>query len=195
MTSGVGETRFVERFGRTERLMHGFLMLSFLGLALTGMPLLFAGAPWAGRLARLFGGIAAANILHRLFAVILIAVFLTHLTRLIRRVVVRKDYSIFWGPTSLVPQPSDLADIAQHFAWFVGRGARPKFDRYTYWEKFDYWAVFWGMAIIGGSGVMLWFPEFFARFVPGSLFNIAMLVHGEEALLALELSPEEGTGE
>ena len=184
-TAAQTSTGYVQRFGRTERLMHGFLMLSFLGLALTGMPLLFAGAPWAARVAQLFGGVVAAGILHRVFAVILIVVFATHLYRLLRRVIVEKDYSIFWGPTSLVPQPRDVSDILQHFAWFVGRGPRPLFDRYTYWEKFDYWAVFWGMGIIGGSGLMLWFPEAFARIVPGWMFNIAMLVHGEEALLAV----------
>ena len=71
------------------------------------------------------------------------------------------------------------------FTWFVGKGTRPAFDRWTYWEKFDYWAVFWGMFIIGGSGLLLWFPVFFAKFLPGWMFNIAALVHGEEALLAV----------
>lgn len=75
--------------------------------------------------------------------------------------------------------------MLRHMRWFVGRGRRPTFDRYTYWEKFDYWAVFWGMAIIGGSGAMLWFPVLFSHVVPGWLFNIALLVHGEEALLAV----------
>jgi cytochrome b subunit of formate dehydrogenase len=67
----------------------------------------------------------------------------------------------------------------------VGLGPRPRFDRYSYWEKFDYWAVFWGMAIIGTSGLMLWFPAFFARFLPGWIFNIALVIHGEEALMAM----------
>jgi hypothetical protein len=70
------------------------------------------------------------------------------------------------------------------FNWFFGRGPRPALDRWTYWEKFDYWAVFWGMAIIGGSGMMLSFPEATASVVPGWIFNIATLVHGEEAILA-----------
>ena len=111
--------------------------------------------------------------------------FLGHAGRLVRRVAVRKDYSIFWGPTSMVPQPRDLTEMLQHVRWFLGYGQRPVFDRYTYWEKFDYWGVFWGMAIIGGSGLMLWFPEVFARVLPGWVFNIALLVHGEEALLAV----------
>jgi cytochrome b subunit of formate dehydrogenase len=85
----------------------------------------------------------------------------------------------------MVPQPNDVRELIAHLRWFVGQGPRPRFGRFTYWEKFDYWAVFWGMAIIGTSGLLLWFPEFFARFVPGGLFNIALLIHGEEALLAV----------
>ena len=173
------------RFDRLDRTLHGFLMLSFLGLSATGMPVLFSAAPWASAMAALFGGFAAAHVLHRVFATILIAVFLTHVARLVIRVAVHKDYGIFWGPGSMVPQPSDLRDMYQQFRWFFGRGPKPVFDRFTYWEKFDYWAVFWGMGIIGGSGLMLWFPVLFAHIVPGWVFNIALLVHGEEALLAV----------
>jgi cytochrome b subunit of formate dehydrogenase len=184
-TEAAAGRQHVQRFDRIDRTLHGFLMLSFLGLAATGMPLLFSDAPWASRLAHLLGGFTVTHRLHRLFATIMIAVFATHVGRLLNRVVVGKDYSIFWGPTSMVPQPRDLLELYQHLKWFVHLGERPKFDRYTYWEKFDYWAVFWGMGIIGGSGLMLWFPEFFARFLPGWVFNIALLVHGEEALLAV----------
>ena len=62
---------------------------------------------------------------------------------------------------------------------------QPAFDRWIYWEKFDYFAVFWGVAIIGFSGLMLWFPEFFTRFLPGWLINIAQIIHSDEALLAV----------
>jgi cytochrome b subunit of formate dehydrogenase len=179
------ELRWVERFARTDRLLHGLLMISFLGLALTGMPLLFSAEPWAATLARMLGGFVVTSTLHRIFAVLLIAVFATHVGRLLHRVVIGGDYTVLWGPTSLVPQPRDVYELRDHLRWFLGRGQRPRFDRYTYWEKFDYWAVFWGMGIIGGSGLLLWFPGFFSRFVPGWVFNIALLVHGEEALLAV----------
>jgi cytochrome b subunit of formate dehydrogenase len=92
---------------------------------------------------------------------------------------------VLWGPDSMVPQPQDIIDIYRNFKYFIGIGPRPQFDRWTYWEKFDYWAVFWGMFIIGGSGLLLWFPVFFAKLLPGWMFNIASLVHGEEALLAV----------
>jgi cytochrome b subunit of formate dehydrogenase len=75
--------------------------------------------------------------------------------------------------------------MVAHIRWFVGLGPQPRFDHFTYWEKFDYWAVFWGMGIIGGSGLVLWFPELFAYILPGWMFNIATVVHGEEALLAV----------
>ena len=56
---------------------------------------------------------------------------------------------------------------------------------YTYWEKFDYFAVFWGVFIIGSTGLMLWFPEFFTRFLPGWSVNVATIIHSDEALLAV----------
>jgi cytochrome b subunit of formate dehydrogenase len=177
--------RYALRFGRDDRTLHGFLMFSFLGLALTGMPVLFSDAPWARTMARVLGGFTVTHAAHRVFAAIMIAVFVIHVGRLVARVALEKDSSIFWGPTSLVPQPKDLEDMYRHMRWFVGAGPRPAFDRYAYWEKFDYFAVFWGMAIIGGSGLLLWFPEAFARVLPGWVFNIALLVHGEEALLAV----------
>ena len=71
------------------------------------------------------------------------------------------------------------------FKWFFGTGPRPKFDRWTYWEKFDYWAPFWGVTIIGLSGLIMWLPGFFGAFLPGWIFNVAAIFHGEEAFLAV----------
>ncbi|MGE5144715.1 MAG: cytochrome C, partial [Acidobacteriota bacterium] len=92
--------------------------------------------------------------------------------------------SFFWGPTSMVPQGKDVRDVFQMFKWFFGLAPRPRFDRYSYMEKFDYWGVFWGVAIIGSSGLLLWFPAFFAKFLTGWVFNVATIIHSDEALLA-----------
>jgi cytochrome b subunit of formate dehydrogenase len=180
-----GDGGRIRRFDRYDRLMHGFLMFSFLGLAFTGMPLLFSHEAWSATLARALGGFEAAGTLHRFFALIMIAVFLSHVGRVCHRLFVKKELHILWGPASMVPQPRDFFELIGHLRWFVGAGPRPKFEHFTYWEKFDYWAVFWGMGIIGGSGLVLWLPEFFAHLMPGWVFNIAMVVHGEEALLAV----------
>jgi cytochrome b subunit of formate dehydrogenase len=173
------------RFHRTDRLLHGFLMFSFLGLAFTGLPLLFSHQEWAATLARFFGGFSIAGNIHRVCAVVMITVFVIHLSRIFRRLFGQKDLAVLWGPNSMVPQPRDFFEMVAHIRWFVGLGPQPRFDHFTYWEKFDYWAVFWGMGIIGGSGLVLWFPELFAYVLPGWMFNIATVVHGEEALLAV----------
>lgn len=179
-----GGTRY-QRFDIYNRLLHGALMFSFLGLAFTGMPLLFSDAPWASRLASLFGGGRGAGILHRVFASVMIVCFVTHVFRLMHRLYVKKELEVLWGPESMTPQPRDVVEMIAHLRWFLRLGPRPQFDHFTYWEKFDYWAVFWGMGVIGGSGLVLWFPELFAHVLPGSWFNIALLVHGEEGLLAV----------
>ncbi|HQR70599.1 MAG TPA: hypothetical protein PLE54_08350 [Burkholderiaceae bacterium] len=178
--------RYYRRFGPIERVMHALLMLTFIGCALTGVPLLFADHEWAGRLVTLMGGFKGAALTHRICAAIMTIVFVGHVLRVFTRAFLAEDWlAYFWGPYSLVPNLKDLQDIVGMFKWFLGKGPRPQFDRYTYWEKFDYWAVFWGMFIIGGSGFMLWFPGFFSEFLPGWVFNVAMIVHGEEALLAV----------
>jgi cytochrome b subunit of formate dehydrogenase len=176
--------RYFVRFDRFDRFLHVLMMVAFLGLAFTGLPLLFAEHRWASRLAHAIGGFRAAAVLHRISAAAMLLCFALHLGRVGRRLV-RRDWGVLWGPHSMVPRPKDLSDFIGHVRWFFGRGPRPRFDRFTYWEKFDYWAVFWGMAIIGGSGLVLWFPKLFARVLPGWLFNVALLVHGEEALLAV----------
>ena len=69
--------------------------------------------------------------------------------------------------------------------WFLGRGDRPRYGRWTYWEKFDYFAVFWGVAVIGMTGLILWFPTVFTRIMPGWAVNVATTIHSDEALLAV----------
>ncbi len=177
--------QFVRRFSRYDRASHVALMVSFLGLAATGMPLLFSSEAWAGTMARMLGGFRTAGLIHRGLALLLIAVFAAHLGKLAYRFFAQRDRSMLWGPTSMVPQPRDLTEMLQHFQYFLGKAPRPAFDHFTYWEKFDYWAVFWGMGVIGASGLLLWFPAFFSQFLPGWAFNVALLVHGEEALLAV----------
>jgi len=89
------------------------------------------------------------------------------------------------GPGGMVPGPQDLREFWQSVKWFLGRGKRPEYGRWTYWEKFDYFAVFWGVAVIGATGLLLWFPTFFTRLMPGWLLNVATIVHSDEALLAV----------
>ena len=178
--------KFYYRFDRIDRVMHSLLMITFVGCAITGIPPLFSDHAWAATLARMLGGFTGAALIHRVCAAIMIVVFVSHVARVFIAAVGRVGLlPTLWGPDSMVPQPQDAIDIWNQIRWFLGKGPRPQFGRWTYWEKFDYWAVFWGMFIIGGSGLILWFPTQFAAFMPGWIFNVATVVHGEEALLAV----------
>jgi len=180
----LGERKYFRRFAGLWRLAHLTGALAIMLLVLTGTTVLYADSFWAPTVVTLLGGPATAAFLHRIGAVMFMAVFFGHLTYFAFRI--GRNWRTFkwFGPDSLVPNWQDLRDAAGMFRWFFGRGPRPLFDRWTYYEKFDYWAPFWGMFIIGVSGLMLWFPATTASFLPGWVFNVGTIVHGEEAFLA-----------
>jgi cytochrome b subunit of formate dehydrogenase len=180
-----GKERFFTRFTREQRTLHAVLFSTFLGLAATGLPLRFSQSFWARKFASGFGGFGAILFFHKLCAVVLTLAFLVHVKDLFTRSVVHREKGIFWGPNSMVANWKDVKDLVGHLRWFVGLGPRPQFGRYAYWEKFDYWAVFWGMIVIGFSGYAMWFAPFFARFLPGWALNAVLVIHSEEGLLAI----------
>ncbi|MBS0396249.1 MAG: hypothetical protein JSR54_16635, partial [Proteobacteria bacterium] len=178
------EGPYVRRFSGAQMTVHVTIILSFLLLAATGLPLKFAAAPWAPSLMKVLGGPVAAGVLHRLAAIVTFGYFLYHLGTVVYQMFVRKQRGFLWGPRSMVPQPSDVRDLLAMFGYFLYRRERPQFDRWTYWEKFDYLAVFWGVAIIGLTGLVLWFPGGFTKVLPGWALNAAYIAHSDEALLA-----------
>jgi cytochrome b subunit of formate dehydrogenase len=121
--------RYYQRFDAFDRLLHGILMFAFLGLAFTGLPLLFSDARWAAYLSAVFGGPHAATILHRVFAGLLIGCFVTHVMRLLHRLFVRKELEILWGPASMTPQPRDVLEMLARTG-FVSDGSLGK--KFTY---------------------------------------------------------------
>lgn len=177
--------RWFVRFTRAQRMMHAVLFSTFLGLAGTGLPLRFSQSIWARRLASSVGGFGAILFFHKLCAVVLTLAFLVHVKDIFTRGVLHREKGIFWGATSMVANWKDVKDMFAHFRWFLGLGPRPTFERYAYWEKFDYWAVFWGMMVIGFSGYAMWFAPFFAHFLPGWALNAVLVIHSEEGLLAI----------
>jgi cytochrome b subunit of formate dehydrogenase/nitrate reductase gamma subunit len=177
------QTEVYWRFGVLHRVIHLVMMVTFTGLALTGLPLKYSNAFWSKGLITLWGGVKGAGLFHRWFAGITFGYFFLHLLWILYYRLIMKGNLL--GPDSMIPSWKDFKDLFQHMAYFFGKGDVPQFGKFTYWEKFDYWAVFWGIAFIGGSGLVLWFPEFFSRFLPGFFFNIAYTIHSDEALLAV----------
>ncbi|MGB9406647.1 MAG: hypothetical protein WCA89_03875 [Terracidiphilus sp.] len=177
--------RYFMRFTREQRYLHAALFTSFLGLAATGLPLRFSESIWARGLARGVGGFGAILFFHKFCAVVLTLAFLIHVKEIFTRGIVHREKGIFWGATSMVANWKDVKDLFGHLRWFLGLGPKPQFERYAYWEKFDYWAVFWGMVVIGFSGYAMWFAPFFAHFLPGWALNAVLVIHSEEGLLAI----------
>lgn len=178
-----GQEKQIRRFGPVWRLAHLAFALCTMVLVLTGMTVFYASSSWAPLIVQALGGPKIAALVHRIAATTFLLIFATHFVYVLVHLLRNKSFKWF-GPDSLVPNWQDLRDIVGMFKWFVGKGPRPVFDRWTYWEKFDYWAVFWGVTIIGGSGLMLAFPSLTAAVWPGWIFNVLTLVHGEEAFLA-----------
>jgi len=179
-----GEAMQVRRFGLVWRVGHLFFAMSVMLLILTGMALFYSYTSWAPVVVNMLGGPTIAGIIHRTCATLMLSIFFLHLILVSINIYLKRKTFRWFGPDSLLPNWKDFKDAWGMFKWFVGKGERPLFDRWTYWEKFDYWAVFWGMAVIGGSGVLLAFPGFTAALLPGWIFNVVMLVHGDEAFLA-----------
>jgi len=174
------------RFPFLYRILHATMIVSFLTLAATGMSLKFSYTPWAVFLSRVLGGFAVTAVIHRAAAILMVAIFVTHLVDLVRRrkTEFRNVKELLCGPNTLMLTLRDLREFIGTMKWYLHKGPRPNYGRWTYWEKFDYLAVFWGVAVIGMSGLILWFPVLFSHFLPGWVINVATIVHSDEALLA-----------
>jgi cytochrome b subunit of formate dehydrogenase len=187
------------RFQPFERFLHLLVVSSFLLLVLTGMPLKFYYTDWAKAVFGILGGPQTARTLHHFGAVITFVYFTLHVSdtfvhfwknrRYLRdpetgQVKLSRLFAAMSHPDSMIPTKQDLKDFVDHNKWFFGQGPKPQFDRWTYFEKFDYLAVFWGIFAIGVSGLIMWFPEFFSRFMPGWMINVSLIIHSDEALLA-----------
>jgi len=175
------------RFTLLQRSLHIVMMLSFFTLALTGMALKFSYMSWAQTASRFLGGFDSMGFQHRFGAIMLSIVAAVHFWDVIRRKRAKRQtwLQLIAGPDSIIFNRRDLTEFIQSIKWFFGLGSRPNYGRYTYWEKFDYFAVAWGVAIIGTTGLVLWFPEFFTYIVPGWAVNVATIIHSDEALLAV----------
>lgn len=178
---------YVRRFQPFQRNLHLMVIFSFFGLALTGMMLKFSYAKWAQILSRLFGGFEAAGWVHRFCAILTFTYFGLHLWDLFRRKSRSgKSWSAFLTDREgMLFNSNDWKELVGSVKWFIGKGPRPNYGRWTYWEKFDYFAVFWGVGVIGATGLLLWFPTFFTRLIPGWMLNVATTIHSDEALLAV----------
>ncbi len=165
-----------------HRLTHFILFISVLGLAVSGLPLRYSTTTWARKLIEVIGGFKNIDLFHKSIAALLLLAVALHgyyLINLIRKKGIRGFFHFLFSPDSLFPKVQDFKEAWAEFRCLLKGTCEPKRD------KWSYWAVFWEMIVIGGSGLMLAFPKITTRFVPGWVLNIALIFHSEEALLAI----------
>ena len=172
-----------QRFNVLHRLLHLVVIVTFTALAITGFSLSFSDHWWARALVFLMGGAEITGALHRLCATVFYLGVMTHLLWLAYFKLVLKGS--LTGPQSAFPSKKDFQDLYQNFRYIFGKGTPPLYNRFSYLEKVDYWAVLGGMQSMGITGLLMWHPEFFTSFVPGYVINIATDFHFHEAVLAV----------
>lgn len=173
--------RFV-RFSLSQRMEHLLMMISFTALVVTGLPQKFFGSGWAQSMILAFGGIETTRLIHRSFAALFCIEGLYHF-----------GY-IFWLMAkgrfvpSMIPGLKDAADAIQSFKYCIGLSSvHPKFDRFDFRQKFEYWGVVMGGVIVIATGLVLMFPAQATLLLPGAFVPASKEMHGGEAILAFSV--------
>jgi len=134
-----GTTAYV-RFGTFHRVGHTVMVVSFLGLAATGLPLKYSEVAWAHALANALGGFESTAVWHRIFGMVNIGCLAVYVFRMLGRLAVGPDnggsrIGQIFGPDSPAPNLRDLRDFFKMLRWFLGRGPKPTFERWAYWGE------------------------------------------------------------
>ncbi|HEY2017148.1 MAG TPA: cytochrome b/b6 domain-containing protein, partial [Bryobacteraceae bacterium] len=162
-----------------ERVQHAVLVTSFLTLVWTGFALKYPDQAWARPLLLLEGAHSIRSLIHRIAAVIFIAVSVTHLISLI----VSRKLRNHWK--EMLPNVNDPREALSNFGYNLGLGANPPGrSAHSYVEKAEYWAVVWGAVVMAASGLLLWANNLVLRLLPKTWLDVATSVHFYEAVLA-----------
>jgi cytochrome b subunit of formate dehydrogenase len=190
--------KYFFRFSLDQRIQHIVLFVTVILLVLTGMPLKFHDTFWASYLYNMVGGIKGAPVVHKTTGVILLLLFVYHIIYLAYHIIKeqiipmkkREGLTALKVLKLLANQPlvptlkdaKDIRDLLKYLLYLTDK--RPACREFTWKEKFDYWAPFWGMVIIGLSGLVMWNKVLATQVLPGYFINFALIAHSDEALLA-----------
>ncbi|HEY5671934.1 MAG TPA: cytochrome b/b6 domain-containing protein [Anaerolineales bacterium] len=176
---GDEERRYL-RFTLAHRIEHWIFMLSFTTLGLTGLVQKYASNDISIAIIRMLGGIETTRYIHHIAAIVMMIVTVYHIGIVGYRMYVQRVR------LTMLPNMNDISASIQAILYNLGLGKnRPQQGRYTFEEKFEYWAVVWGTVVMVITGFMMWNPIASARFLPGEFIPAAKAAHGGEALLAV----------
>jgi formate dehydrogenase subunit gamma len=169
----------VVRFSRVQRVEHVAVMLLFVVLSVTGLPQKFFDHRWAQVLIGWLGGVDVARWFHRVAGVMFAVLVVAHLVRLVWQVAFGGSH------LSMVPNRQDFRDAIITLRYYLGMSdQQARFDRFDYRQKFEYWGLVMGAAVVVSTGIVLLYPLALTRFLPGELVPAAQVAHSNEGLLA-----------
>jgi cytochrome b subunit of formate dehydrogenase len=167
------------RMHRPERWQHFLLLISFSTLTWTGFALVYPDHWWARPLLIWENQWPVRGTVHRISAVIMVAVSVIHVIALMRSERLRKHWY------TLFPKVRDIREGMQMMAYNLGlRSKRPVLSSHSYIEKAEYWAVVWGTLVMVATGFLLWFSTWTMSWAPKWVLDLATAMHFYEAVLA-----------
>jgi cytochrome b subunit of formate dehydrogenase/nitrate/TMAO reductase-like tetraheme cytochrome c subunit len=173
--------RLYLRMTLNERIQHGILLTSFLTLVVTGFALRFPDAWWVAPWRSISPWVfELRGILHRVAAVLLVAVSLFHIYYVL---VIPRGKELI---RDLLPRQKDLPDMIGVLKFNLGLAReKPKLGRFSYIEKAEYWALIWGTIVMTVTGIILWADNYFLGLITKLWWDVARTVHYYEAWLAM----------
>jgi formate dehydrogenase subunit gamma len=174
------ETGKITRFNGLQRAQHLSALLLFTILVVTGMPQKYPNA-FSISTVHILGGITLTRLIHRVAGFLFGAIVAFHVGQLIYQLMERKLKRL-----AMVPARKDFTDAISTLSFFLGLTKQhPKYDRYDYRQRFEYWGMVAGSLIMVVTGLVLFFPTFVARDLPGQIIPAAKMLHSNEGQLAL----------
>jgi cytochrome b subunit of formate dehydrogenase len=170
------------RFNVSQRVEHFLMMVSFTMLVVTGLPQKFFTEGISQAIIMGLGGIESTRLIHRGFAIAMCVMAVYHLGTI--------GASIFRGrfAPSMIPGKKDMMDAMDAFKYCIGvTASEPKYDRYDFRQKFEYWGVVAGTAVVIATGLILMFPAQVTQILPGVFVPASKEMHGGEAILAFSV--------
>jgi len=172
--------RSVIRFDRIQIAQHATLAVTFILLVMTGFALRYPDALWVKVTGLTFVSEEMRSLTHRILGVALIVFSIVHIVYVI---VSRRGREEF---RAMVPSFQDIKDVGDNMgfhAWITKK--KPRFSRYDYTQKAEYWALVWGTGLMAITGLVLWFPVIATSVAPSWIVSISETIHFYEAWLAM----------
>lgn len=174
----------IQRFGPLVRIQHLVLIIVVNNQFFTGLPMYYSRASWAQWMFKHLGGVPTFGVLHRIGGVIFLSIVVMHACWLAYYLLVKKGQ--FYGERSMLPRLEDAHQLIGHIKYALGRGSEPKWSRFAWYDKFGWIGVFWGSVVIGLPGLILFAKDYAVALpLPPQVFNIATILHADEAILAM----------